>query len=353
MAVQVTDAPTFEGVQKKRLADFLNRGLTVGSRALESRLVLAPMARLGNVAFRELLSKYGGAPLMFTEMTSDRSVPDGKGYVEGLVWRSGEQRFLACQLLGRDPGAVARAARWIGEWGFFGVDINFGCSVASICNKGCGAALLREPELASRIVAAVRGAVSIPLFVKFRTGWKDDPSMAVDMARRFEDAGADALTFHPRAAPDIRTRPPRWDYIRLVKEAVSIPVFGNGNVFGLGDCLKMIEETGCDAVSVGRAALLRPWVFAEWRGHINPEPSVYRDAALDFAQLVIRHFGEDAALRRFFQFAKYYVANFKFGHDLAARLSRARTIIEAVHEIECFFREPVEIFDSPNPALLG
>ncbi len=353
MAVEVTNIKASEDFTKKRLAAFLNRPVKIGSRVIEGRLVLAPMARLGNVAFRELLSNYGGAALMFTEMTSTRSVPDGKGYVEGLVWRPGEQHSLACQLLGKNPGAVARAARWFEAWGFFGVDINFGCSVASICKTGCGAALLREPELAARIVAEVRGAVTIPLFVKFRTGWKDDPCGAVDMARRFEDAGADALTFHPRAAPDIRTRPPRWEYIRLIKEAVKIPVFGNGNVFEPRDCLKMIEETGCDGVSLGRGALVRPWVFAEWRGFIDTEPSVYRDAALDFARLAVQHFGEHAALRRFLQFAKYYITNFKFGHDLSARLSRAKTISEAVHEIDLFFQEPVEIFGSPNPALFG
>jgi nifR3 family TIM-barrel protein len=353
MAVEVKDIKAFDSVEKKRLAEFLNRPVTVGTRRLEGRLVLAPMARLGNVAFRELLSKYGGAALMFTEMTSSQSVPGGKGSVEGIVWRHGEQHSLACQLFGNDPDAVARAARWIEEWRFFGVDINFGCSVASICKKGCGAALLREPELAGRIVTAVRRAVSIPLFVKFRTGWKDDPYGAVEMARRFEDAGADALTFHPGAAPGIRTRPPRWGYIRLVKEAVRIPVLGNGNVFNRHDCMKMIEETECDGVSLGRGALLKPWAFAEWRGLLDPESSVYKDAALDFARLAVRHFGEDAALRRFLQFARYYVANFKFGHDLAARLSRAQTINEAVQEIEGFFREPVEIFDSPNSALLG
>jgi tRNA-dihydrouridine synthase B len=353
MAVDVTNLSISENPARKRLAAFLNLPVTIGSRVMEGRLVLAPMARLGNVAFRELLSKYGGAALMFTEMTSVRSIPGGKGYVEGLVWRPGEQDSLACQLFGNDPEAMGRGAWWVEQWGFFGVDINFGCSVSSICKKGWGAALLREPELASRIVAAVRKRVSIPLFVKFRTGWKDDPCMAVEMARRFEDAGADALTFHPRAAPDIRTRPPRWDYIRLVKEAVGIPVFGNGNVFERGDCLKMIEETGCDGVSLGRGALIRPWIFAEWRGFLEPEPSLYRDAVVDFAWLLVRHFGEDAALRRLLQFARYYVANFKFGHDFAARLSRVRTIGEAVDEIDAYFLEPVEISVSPNSALLG
>jgi tRNA-dihydrouridine synthase B len=353
MAAEVTGAKASRDPAGKSLEAFVNRPVRIGSRWLDSRLVLAPMARLGNVAFRQLLSEYGGAALMFTEMTSARSVPDGKGYVEGLVWRTGEQDSLGCQLWGNDPGDLARAAQWIERWGFFGVDINFGCSVARICKKGCGAAVLRRPDLAGRIVAAVRRSVSIPLFVKFRTGWEDDPRGAVEMARRFEDAGADALTYHPRAAPDIRTRPPRWGYIRLVKEAVKIPVFGNGNVFSRRDCIRMIEETGCDGVSLGRAALIRPWIFSELRGFIEPEPSIYRDAAVKFARLAVQHFGEGDARMRFSRFAKYYVANFKFGHELAARLSHARSMSGMVHEIEGFFQEPVEIYDSPNPALLG
>ena len=355
MAAEVTGGrpESFGSPERERLAALLNLPLRIGKRTIDGRLVLAPMARLGNAAFRELLSGYGGASLMFTEMTSARSVPGGKGYVEGLVWRRDEPPSLACQLFGNEPERMAEAARWLEEWGFFGVDINFGCSVAVICRKRCGAALLREPELAGRIVDAVRRAVSIPLLVKFRTGWKDDPGGAVDLARRFEDAGADALTFHPRVAPDVRTRPPRWDYIRLVKEAVGIPVFGNGNVFHARDCLAMIDNTGCDGVSLGRLALMRPWVFSEWRGRLDPGPSAFRDAALEFARLAVRHFGEAAALRRFLQFAKYYAANFKFGHSLSARLSRAGSLGRAEEEIRDFFRDPVEILDSPSPALLG
>ena len=339
--------------EMKRLTDFLNRPLRVGTRTMEGRLVLAPMARLGNAAFRQVLSGYGGAALMFTEMTSARSVPGGKGHVEGLVWSPGEQPFLACQLFGNEPERMAEAARWIESWGFFGVDINFGCSVSVICRKNCGAALLRKPELAGDIVSAVRRAVSIPLFVKFRTGWKDDPGGAVEMARRFEDAGADALTFHPRVAPDVRTRPPRWRYIRLVKESVGVPVFGNGNVFHARDCLKMIEDTGCDGVALGRLALMRPWIFSEWRGMFNPSEAVFKDTALEFARSARGHFGEEMALRRFRQFMGYYAANFKFGHDLSARLSRSGSLCEAEREIDEFFREPAEVFESPSPALLG
>jgi tRNA-dihydrouridine synthase B len=122
------------------------------------------------------------------------------------------------------------------------LDINFGCSANSICRQHCGAAILKDPNLAVKIVSSVRNAVSIPLFVKFRTGWKDDPMIPVGLAKRFEDAGADALTFHPRVSPDRRARLPKWEYIGFVKNAVSIPVFGNGNIFDVKDCLTMMKN---------------------------------------------------------------------------------------------------------------
>ena len=122
--------------------------------------------------------------------------------------------------------------------------------MAAVCKKQCGAALLRTPDIAEAIVAAVRKAVNIPVFVKFRTGWEDRPEGAVAMARRFEAAGADALTFHPRVAPDRRTRPPKWAYIAEVKSSVKIPVFGNGDVFDRADCERMIATTGCDGIAL-------------------------------------------------------------------------------------------------------
>jgi tRNA-dihydrouridine synthase B len=201
---------------------FLRQPLTVRGRQIPGRLFLAPLSKLGNTAFRELVAGYGGYGLLFSEMCWARSVPCGNGHDQGgFMWRSGENlQELVCQIFGNDPEAMARAAAIIEKEGFFGVDINFGCSVAAVCKKQCGAALLRVPDKAAAIVAAVREAVDIPVFVKFRTGWEDRPEAAVAMARRFEAAGADALTFHPRVAPDRRTRPPKWAYIADVKSAV-------------------------------------------------------------------------------------------------------------------------------------
>ena len=301
------------------LRALLNRPLTVGSKTLATRLTLAPMARLGNIAFRELVSRYGGYGLLFTEMAAAKSLPSSMGHFDGLMWGEGEPPRLVCQLFGHEPDLMARAAERLEAEGFFGVDINFGCSTTAICKKGCGAALLREPARAAAVVRAVRAAVTIPLFVKFRTGWKDDPHAAADMARRFEGAGADALTFHPRVAPDVRTRPPRWGHIGIVKEAVGIPVFGNGDVFHEEDCLRMLGTTGCDGVALGRIALARPWVFAQWSDGFRPPPEIYGACAVSLVQLMVRYFGERAALRRFHRFSRYYGANFRFGHTLHSR----------------------------------
>ena len=192
------------------LRRFLKSPLVIGGRSVPGRLFLAPMAKLGNTAFRQLVASFGGYGLLFTEMCWAGSVPCGNGHDQGgFTWRPEENLSeLVCQLFGSDPRTMARAAGIAADEGFFGVDLNFGCAVAAICKKGCGAALLKAPDRAAAIVSAIRRKVSIPVFVKFRTGWEDDPAVAVDLARRFEDAGADALTFHPRVAPDRRTRPP-------------------------------------------------------------------------------------------------------------------------------------------------
>ena len=249
------------------LAEYLTTPLGIGNRTITGRMVLAPMAGIGHVAFRELVAEQGGFGLLFTGMCSAKAVPHENPAVSMVFrWRSRELPYTVCQIFGADPDVMARAAQRIEQEGFFGVDLNFGCSVAAICKKGCGAALLKTPEQSVRIVAAVRKAVKIPVFVKFRTGWSDDPEFAADMAERFEDAGADALTFHPRVAPDRRNRPPKWDIITQVQQAVTIPVFGNGNLFTPEDGIRMLTQTGCQGLSLGRMAVARPWIFAQWTG---------------------------------------------------------------------------------------
>jgi nifR3 family TIM-barrel protein len=332
-----------------KLAEILNRPLNIGATTIEKRLVLAPMAFLGNVAFRQLVQTYGGYGLMFTEMCSAKRIPNENRHRSTYFrWRDAELSHLVCQIFGDDPMNMAAAAQRIEAEQFFGVDINFGCSEVSICRQNCGAAILKSPDLAAEIVSEVRKAVSIPLFVKYRIGWKDNPRAAIEMARRFEEAGADALTFHPRIAPDRRLRPAKWEYIGMVKQAVTIPVFGNGDVFDQADCLKMVTTTGCDGVAIGRMAIARPWLFAEWTDGYQSGSEIYLESALRLAELLETHFDHPKALRRFKKFGFYFSANFKFGHTLFSTIQKAETIAEAKEVLHRFFELPLETVSRPN-----
>lgn len=307
-------------------ASSLNLPLTVGKRRLSAPLALAPMAGLGHVAFRHVLAGFGGYGFMVTEMCNARAVPEESRHHSPVFrWRDEERDQLVCQIFGNEPEAMARAASRIEREGLLGVDINMGCSVAAICKKGYGAALLREPDRAVAIVRAVRRAVSCPVMVKYRTGWDQSPALAVDLARRFQDAGADLLTFHPRVAPDRRSRPPKWEHIRLVAEAVSIPVLGNGNIFSPHDCSRLLDQTGCAGASIGRMAIARPWLFSELTTGFVPGPDIFETTTLRIIASIWEHFEPSRAIKMYKKYAVYLAANFVYGHSLWPELVRGET----------------------------
>jgi nifR3 family TIM-barrel protein len=331
------------------LSAILNRPMRIGSRTIPKRLVFAPMSFLGHVAFRELLAGLGGFGLLFSEMCSSNTIPTENRLVsKHFRWRDEELPFLVCQIMGADPERMAAAAARVEAEGFFGVDINFGCASTAICRRQCGAEVLKTPEAAWRIVERVRRAVRIPLTVKFRTGWKDDPEAAVCMARRFEEVGADAVTFHPRVAPDRRARPAKWDYIGRVKQALKIPVIGNGDVFDAEACLRMLKQTSCDGVALGRIAVARPWVFAEWTEGSAPGPEVFATTAHALLALMGKHFDEKASVQRFRKFTLYFAANFRFGHTLYTRIQNAGCLKAIRSVLDEFFAGSPELSSSPN-----
>jgi tRNA-dihydrouridine synthase B len=331
------------------LAAYLNQPLRIGGKTIPKRLVFAPMTYLGHAAFRELLSGFGGFGLLFSEMCSAKTIPTENRHVSAFFnWRDEELPLLVCQILGSEPERMAEAARRIEAEGFFGVDVNFGCANSTICRRSCGAAVLKTPDRAGLIVERIRRAVSVPVLVKFRTGWQDRPEDAVALARRFEEAGADAVTFHPRVAPDRRTRPPRWEYIGLVKQALKIPVFGNGDVFDPDACRRMVRLTGCDGVALGRIAVARPWVFAEWTAGFTPGPEIFQTAAKELLGLMARHFDERAAVRRFRKFTLYFAANFSFGHTLYSRIQNAGSLAQIAAALDAFFASPPDLAAAPN-----
>jgi len=171
---------------------------------------------------------------------------------------------------------------------------------------------------------------------------------AASLGRQLEDAGADALTFHPRVPPDRRTRPAKWEYIGMVKQAVGIPVFGNGDVLDQNDCLKMLTSTGCDGVAIGRLAIAKPWIFAEWTGNMESRPEVYFESAIKLANLLQQYFDPGQAIRRFKRFTYYFSANFKFGHTFYTRVSNAKDMAAVIDCINAFFKNPPECGRRPN-----
>ena len=327
----------------------LNVPIKIGSRTIPNRLVLAPMTFLGHLAFRQVLDELGGCGLMFSEMCSAGRIPtEDPAKSAYFRWRDEETHQLSIQMVGNKPERMALAAQRVESEGLWGVDINLGCSAQAICKYNQGAALLRDIKAAAALVKQVRSAVSCPLTVKFRTGWEDNPEIPVDFARRLEDVGVDALTYHPRVAPDRRHRPPRWDYIALVKQAVSIPVFGNGDVFDANDCLKMLKTTGCDGVALGRIAIAKPWLFAHWTLGAPPAPDVDKTVALRLAALLQTYFDTKSAIRRFRRYSAYLASNYVFGNSLFNRLRNADdfTAIEAI--LVQFFDQIPQQLKRPN-----
>ncbi|WP_321405228.1 tRNA-dihydrouridine synthase family protein [Maridesulfovibrio sp.] len=332
-----------------KLATQLKTPIAIGGKTIPNRLWLAPMAGLTHCAFRQVLAHYGSCGLLFTEMCSAKAVPTEKpGISPVFSWKEWELPNLVCQLVGGTPEELVIAAKRVEQEGFFGVDINMGCSARGMIKREAGAALLKTPDKAVDIVKAVREAVSIPVFVKFRTGWSKEIEPAMALAKRLEDAGADCLVFHPRVAPDKRTRPPFIDHIRFIKEAVSIPVFGNGNVTTRQHCQDMLDKTGCDGVSVGRMAVARPWLFAQWTAGYTPDDSIFKDYVLRLATALEQEFDPIRAIKRFRLFMPYFAANFRFGHSMQATFSTAKTMDDVRRMAEEHIRPDMPLSMSPN-----
>ena len=350
-------------IQKRKTNQWIQTPLQIGNRTIDSRLVFAPMSGLGHVAFRELLSDYGHYGLLFSEMSSAKAIPHENRHVSPVFrWRDCERHQLVWQLLGNSPKDMAKAAQRIAREEFFGVDINMSCSAARIYKRGMGACLLKYKDQALDIVRSVRDAVDIPLFVKFRTGWLDkssrlklEPSnlvdQAIEFACRLEECGVDAVTFHPRVAPDRRTRPPKWSHIAKVKQAVNIPVFGNGNVFDDNDCEKIYSETACDGISLGRIALAKPWIFAELKGVFQPDDSTYPTTIFRYMDLLEKHYNPQQAMKRLIKFSKYFCAGFQFGNALRSNIKKAQNFDNIRRVYGQFFDSPVLLNTRPNENL--
>lgn len=228
--------------------------------SLKSVALLAPLAGVSNLPFR-LIARSFGCSLAFTEMISANGLIRKSGKTFEYLRTCTEDRPLGVQIFGADPIIVAEAAKIVEGKGADLIDINMGCPVKKVIKAGAGAVLMKEPDLVGRIIKAVKKAVGVPVTVKIRSGWNPSAVNAVEIARIVEDAGADAIIIHARTADQGFGGAADWNIIAQVKKAVSIPVIGNGDIRQPRDAVRMLRETSCDAVMVGRGALGNPWIF--------------------------------------------------------------------------------------------
>jgi tRNA-dihydrouridine synthase B len=221
---------------------------------------LAPLAGISNLPFR-LIARSLGCALAYTEMISANGLVRKTAKTFEYLKTCADDHPLGAQVFGADPEIVAQASRIIADNGADLIDINMGCPVKKVIKTGSGAILMKDPDLVARIVTSVKKAVQIPVTVKIRSGWRGGSINAVEIARIAEDSGADAITIHARTADQGYSGKADWKIIAEVKKAVKIPVIGNGDIWHPQDAVKMLRETSCDAVMVGRGALGNPWIF--------------------------------------------------------------------------------------------
>lgn len=311
------------------------RPLKIGSVTLPNNLILAPMAGVTDLPFRLLCSRQG-AGMCCMEMVSAKAILYQNKNTESLLEIHPEEGMLSLQLFGSDPKILSEMAKKIEDRPFAVLDINMGCPVPKVVNNGEGSALMKNPQLVEQIVSAVVKAVDKPVTVKIRKGFDEAHVNAVEIAKIAEAAGAAAVAVHGRTREQYYAGTADWDIIAKVKEAVSIPVIGNGDVTDGASAAALLEQTGCDGVMVGRAARGNPWIFsriAAWLedGTILPRPDIeeVKRTILYHAQLQLATKGEYTAIREMRKHVSWYTS----GYPNSARLRQVVNQTESYEEL--------------------
>ena len=333
--------------------------LRLGSYELATPVVLAPMAGVTNVAYRQLCNEFG-AGLCVSEMITTRGLVYGDATTRAMIAYSPGESPRSVQLYGVDPLIVGQAVATVREEDLADhVDLNFGCPVPKVTRKGGGSALPYKRNLFSAVVnAAVRAAGPLPVTVKMRMGIDDDHLTFLDAGRLAQEAGAAWVALHARTAAQFYGGKADWSAIARLKDALSIPVLGNGDIWTAGDALRMLDATGCDGVVVGRGCLGRPWLFSELRAAFHGDPelpapslSTVRDVMTRHAELLVAAFGESKGCIELRKHIAWYLKGFAVGGETRLALAHVESLsqlADLLGRIDADQVLPTEIASAPR-----